>query len=390
LFRNLGLSFRLILYISLFSSLAFGVESRTEAMKEDEIIEPSAVEEKIESTQKNETSKTPVKKPKASVSPSKPQEKKNQKTSLENKKKKAKEKKAAEEKKKKEEVVEPLPATMEQKLIKRNIEISEWFDGIAESIDLFLVGKKVTRAPNETRVVIEDTTYSLEHTKIRNHVSIGVFPRFPNLEKYWALKFTSYDEKEDRRDVKNNYVSRNPRVRNYGATVAWYRKFGAVRTSFEPRIELQDPLRISHSLTFDSVANLGTYELHPKLELYASARRGPGVFEAFDIAYFIDKKWTLTLINEGDYLDKTHLYTVNNGFSLANTLTRKSTLSYGLIFTSLNKPNYHLDSYVTSVSYNEMIYKKIFDYTLTPYVQFTRSKGFKGEIGCVLNLRLQF
>lgn len=303
--------------------------------------------------------------------------------------KKAK-KKTKEEEKPVVDIVEPLPPTMEQKMIKRNIEISEWFDGIADRIDLFLVGKKVTRAPNETRVTLEDATYAFERKSLRNHLSIGVFPRFPNLEQYWALKFTSYDEKEDRRDVKNNYVNQNSRRKNYGATVAWYRKFGSVRTSFEPRIELQDPLRISHSLTFDSIANFEYYELHPKLELYASARRGPGFFEAFDITYFINKKWTLTMINEGDYLDKQRLFRANNGFSLANTLTRRSTLSYGLIFSSINRPNYHLDSYTTSVSYNEMVYKKIFDYTITPYLQFTRANKFRSEAGGVLNLRLQF
>jgi hypothetical protein len=286
--------------------------------------------------------------------------------------------------------VGPLPKTMEDKLINRNIEISDWFDGVAEGLDLFLVGEKVTRTRNQSRITVEHTTYSMEHRSIREHFSIGIYPRLPNLEKYWALKFTNYDENEERRNIKNNYISRSARRDNYGATVAWYRKLGKVRTSFEPRIELRDPIRISHSLNFSSISTFGKYEFNPKLEFYTSASKGVGFFEAFNINYFIKKRWTLTLINEGDYLDFTRTYTVNNGFSLGNNLTNKKTLSYGFIVTSNNRPNYHLDSYVASISYNEIIYKKIFDFTVTPYLEFLRAKSFKGQVGGVLNLRLQF
>lgn len=281
-------------------------------------------------------------------------------------------------------------ATLEQTLIDQNILISEWFDGVAESIDFFLVGEKSTKNQNQTRITVENTSYSRESEDLRNNTSIGVFPRFPNLEKYWALKFTTYDEKEARRGIKENFVNKTTRRKNYGATVAWYRKFGSVRTSFEPRIELQDPLRISHSLTFDSSAKFEEYEIRPKLELYTSARRGPGFFEALDFVFFLNKDWTLTLINQGDYLDQTRTYTANNGFSIGHEISKKSVISYGLIFSSTNRPNYHLASYVASVSFNEILYKKVLDYTITPYLEFSETQSFKGEVGGVLNIRLTF
>lgn len=282
------------------------------------------------------------------------------------------------------------PTTLKQRLIQRNIEISKWFDGVADGIDLFLVGKRVTKEQNKTRVTVENITNSLESHSLKNNTSLGVYPRFPNLEKYWALKFTTYDEKVDSRNIKNSYINQAPRRKNYGATAAWYRKFGDIRTSFEPRIELEDPLRISHSLAFESVANYENYEFNPKLEFYAHARRGPGFFEALNFHYFLGKRWTLTVINEGDYQDKTHFFSVNNGFSLANVASKKTIVSYAFIVNSINRPNYHLDSYVASVSYNEWVYKRIFDYTITPYLQFLRAESFRGQIGASLNLRLSF
>ncbi len=284
-------------------------------------------------------------------------------------------------------LVEP---NFEQRMIQTNIQVSEWFDGVAEGIDLFLVGKQKTRDRNQTRVTLEHTTYSFEDRSLKNNFSLGIFPRFPNLEKYWALKFTSYDEKETRRGARANYVGQTRRRQNYGATAAWYRKIGNVRTSFEPRIELQDPLRISHSLSFDSSAQFENFEIRPKLELYASARRGPGFYQGLNFNYFLSKIYTLSLINQGDYVDNTRTLSVNNGISLAHDVSKKTSMSYTFMTTSINRPNYHLDGYTVSVSFNEMVYKKIFDYTITPYVEFLKANSFTGQVGGILNLRLMF
>lgn len=288
-------------------------------------------------------------------------------------------------------ITDKAPQTLEERFIQRNIEMSEWFDGVADGIDLFLVGKRVVKkTTNPTRVTIENITYSEENRSVKNNTSIGIYPRFPNLEKYWSLKFTTYDEKQERRNVQNSYITKNPRQRNYGATAAWYRRFGSVRTSFEPRIELQDPLKISHSLSFESVADFGSHEINPKLELYASASRGPGTYQALNFNFHLTKKLTLTLINEGDYLDKTRLYNVNNGFVFGHILTKKTSMSYSFIVNSNNRPHYHMEGYTAALSWNEMIYKKIFDYSISPYIQFLKADSFKGKTGGVLNLRLNF
>ena len=147
---------------------------------------------------------------------------------------------------------EPLIEPQEKKrwekiLIQGNINISEWFDSAAEGLDLFLVGKRVTKRKNESNLRVENTTTSSEGQAVVNSWGISVNPRLPNLEEYWHLKFATYDEREDQRNAKNSYLRQTPRQRNYGATVGLFKKLGSVRTAFQPRIELQDPLRISNS-----------------------------------------------------------------------------------------------------------------------------------------------
>lgn len=278
----------------------------------------------------------------------------------------------------------------EKALIRGNINISEWFDSAAEGLDLFLAGKKVTKKKNESNIRIENITTSREGKALNNAWSIAVNPRLPNVEEYWHLKFATYDEREEKRNAKNAYLRQTARQRNYGATVGLFKKLGNVRTAFQPRIELRDPLRVSHSLILESIAEQKTYEINPKLELYATPDRGVGTFQALNFNFTFSRVWTLTLINQGDYEEKFHIYMVTNGFSVGQNLTDRSALSYNLIFSSNNRPDYHLEAYNVSVGYSEVIYKKILDIQVIPNLDFQKTAGFRGAAGITLSFNFNF
>ncbi len=284
---------------------------------------------------------------------------------------------------------QPRPS-VEKRLIQRNIEISDWFDSVANGLDLFMVGRRLTKEKNKTRVTLENTTYTFEGQGPVNRTSVGIYPRFPNLEKFLALKFTSYDEKENQRKSIQSYYDPNSRKENYGATVAWYQRFGGIRTSFEPRIDLQNKLKVSHSLAFDTYARFKNVEIKPKFEMYASATRGPGLYQGLNWNFILGRRWNLTFLNEGDYTDRIRTYNVNNGIVLGQILSDSETLAYSWIFNSNNRSNYHLENYILSVSWNRIIYKRVLDFTLTPYWRFDRSNNFKGKSGAVFNLRVIF
>ncbi len=278
----------------------------------------------------------------------------------------------------------------EQRFIDSNIAISRWFDGIAEGLDLFLVGKRVTSRPNQSNVRIENSTVSTEGHQVTNAIGISANPRLPNLEEYWHLKFATYDEREESRKAKNVYLKQSPREQNYGATVGVFKKLGNIRTAFQPRIELQDPLRVSHSLSFESVATLKNYEINPKLEFYATPDKGVGAFQALNFNFQLTKVFSLTLVNQGDYGEKLHLYLVTNGISIGQTLTPKSAFSYSLFFGSNNHPSYHLESYNFSVAYSQVLYKRILDYQVIPNLDFQNAVSFKGVVGITFNINLNF
>jgi hypothetical protein len=284
----------------------------------------------------------------------------------------------------------PEDRTFEQELIEKDIMISKFFGSVAEGLDLFLVGKQVTDRRNDTHVKIQNSTFSNDGQKIRQTPSLLVNLRLPNVEDYWSLKFTSYDENEDRRNIQQSYLGQVPRQRNYGATIGLFQKLGNIRTSFQPRIELQNPLRISHSLMFESVADMKSYKINPELELFANPSDGVGTYFAVNFNIPFSIRNSLTFINNGEYDEKQHKFSVFNGFSIGHFISRFSSLSYDFIVNSTNRDNYHLDSYSLAVGYSHVLYRNIFDYQLIPHWDFLKTSSFVGKPGLTLILTVTF
>jgi hypothetical protein len=284
----------------------------------------------------------------------------------------------------------PPNPTIKGELIRSNIIISQWFDGAAEGLDLFLVGKEATVQKNETMVRVENSTYLSEGDGVSNASTLDVKLRLPNVEKYWQLKFTSYDEQEESRGVSRYYLRTRPRERNYGTTIGFIRKLSNIRIAFQPRIEFQRDLKVSHSLSFESVAASKYYEINPKLEFYANPTKGTGVFGALNLHRSLTKIYSITLLNDAEYQEKQHLYLVTNGLSFGQWLSDISTLSYTVLFNSNNQEAYNLDSYNFSVSYSRVLYKRMLDFLLTPHWDFTRKQGYKGDVGLTTTFYFNF
>ncbi len=277
----------------------------------------------------------------------------------------------------------------EQSLIDRNILVSEWFDGVADGIDLFLAGKRYTSKRNTTSAVVETSAYYTEVDGLSFNANFNVNLRLPNVEEYWMLTFTSYDELQER-SARSTYLRQTPRERNYGASVGFFKKLGEVRTAFQPRITFEGTPAISHSLSFESVAERRTYRLNPKLEFYATPSKGAGVFQAMNFNWILTRMFSLTFINEGDYVNRPHEYTVTNGLSLGQFFNARQTLSYNFFVTSSNRPNYQLAGYNISLAWKQVVYRRILEYQVIPNLDFHRDHGYVMNPGITLNVDIYF
>lgn len=279
---------------------------------------------------------------------------------------------------------------LESTFLQTNKDISQWFDGFTEGIDLFLVGKRLTKEKNNSSIRIENTTISTEKDNFLNTTSLSINPRFRNLEEFMQLKFESYDENEDGRGVENKFLRKTQRKQNYGARVGFFRKLGNIKTSFQPRITLQDPLKVSHSLNFESLAIYKNFRVNPKFEFFADPDKGTGTFQAINFNYQFNTTYALTLINEAEYQEKIHKLFVTNGFAIGQEYSEKTAFTYSWTFNSHNREKYHLDAYTVSVTWHQNIYKNILDTQLTPYLLFSKENRFKGVSGLIFNTILTF
>ncbi len=280
--------------------------------------------------------------------------------------------------------------TLEQKFIQKNIELSDWIDTMADGLDMFLVGRRLTNRRNESSVRFENLSVVKEREGYSNSTSTSVNLRLPNLEEYWQLKFTSYDERRERRRPQNEVLRQTTREQNYGATLGLFRKLGNIRTAFQPRIDLQDPLKISHSLTFESVADNEGVEINPKVEFFGTPDEGVGASPALNFRFKISDVFAIALINNSEYLERTHVFDVTDGISLEQSVNERSALSYALYVNSNNQPSYHMESYSFSITLSQLIYKKILDYNVSPQLIFAKTTEFIATPAITFSLNLTF
>jgi hypothetical protein len=285
---------------------------------------------------------------------------------------------------------EPTETSITEKMTSTNTAISEWFVGVAESIDLYIAGKKLTDKTNTSRLRLEELVSAKEGQKPTNDFSVSVVLRLPNVEEYWQVKFTSYDEQEERRRNQTGYLQQTRREESYAASIGLFRKLGNVRTAFQPRIQLQNPIAVSHSLSFDSDADMGTYTISPKIDFYAAADKGTGVYWELNFKTKINEFQTLNFVNNADYISQTHLNSVTNGFFISEDINDDSAISYGLNFFSNNLTNYHLEGYSLYFNWHQELKKNILDYSITPHLDFFREIDFVGQVGISMNIGLSF
>lgn len=280
--------------------------------------------------------------------------------------------------------------SFEENFLETNEAISKWFVDVADDIDIFLMGERITAKPNQTKLKIEDSLIFKDYEKMKNQPSISINLRLPNTEEYWNLKFTSYDENKERRATDKGAINKSRRTKDYGASLGFFQKMGKVKASFQPRVSFSNSLKLSHTLAFESLIDQRTFQINPKLSFYGNNDNGTGVVIALNYFIPLNRIWSLTFVNDGDYVSRSHLFSTTHGLSFHQYLSMIKSMRYEIMFDSKNQPNYHLDTYTFSLTWSHLIYKNILDYQVTPFLEFASLRNFRGALGAVFTVGLSF
>lgn len=271
--------------------------------------------------------------------------------------------------------------------------IAKYFDDVADSFDQFLIGKRLTRQPNGTKVVINGGVYFPEGSSAYVTNDINVNLRLPNFEKYWQLKFTNYDDQESQRGVRRTYLRQGRTAdedKNYGASLGFFGQFDKVKVTFQPRVNLGGGLNVSQSLVFQSSLKKETVTFKPKIEFFATPEKGTGIFGGFNNDITLSETYSLSVINEGEYQEQDNIFIATQGLSLGRSIDDISSVSYGLFFISNNRPSYHLEGFNISMGYHVIVYKDFIEVGASTGLDFQKQREFKGLALTALSFSLIF
>lgn len=275
-------------------------------------------------------------------------------------------------------------------ILEYHSDIRDYVDYSAEKLDHWLIKRRLTREENATEFRIETSAYFKEGEAAQTFTGININLRLPNFEKYWQVKFTSYDQQATDRGVRRNYLRQGPQDQNYGTTFEFFREVSSIKFYFQPRIGLQDPLNVSQLISLRSESKNDLFEFYPRIDLFGRPDKGAGVFGSFNTQFKVTDKDVLTLVNEGEYEERMNQFTATQGFTVGRPVTDYASMSYSLIFVSNNRPSYHLDSFSISYAYGVVLYRKFIEAQIIPGASFAKTSNFTGRAFTNINLNFIF
>jgi len=287
------------------------------------------------------------------------------------------------------------PPTTRQKMVKAadkaGDRVARAIDSTATRIDLYLAGRKYTRKKNTSSISIKQLMVATEGGNQTHSTSFGINLRLPNLEKRFQVRFSSYDEEAESRDLRQRRFRTRARENDPGAALLFFRKLGKVKTTFQPRLELKDPLEMSYLLRFESDAGQGPVRVNPKLDLFADPEKGTGQYFQLNFSYDLSPRWEVSLLNEEEYRQRGNFLNVNHGIAFDYSIDDNKGSGLSFSTNSINRGGgYHLESYTVSPAFGHELSADRLRYVVATFLTFAKPEAFKGNAGMSAQLEVIF
>lgn len=280
--------------------------------------------------------------------------------------------------------------SFEERSIEFSKFISQKLEQAAEKIDITLAGKKYTRKKNPSTINVTQYVTHLEDTGLTTSTDFGINLRLPNFEKRWQVRFSSYDEDKENRDLSQRRVRTRTRERDFGASFQFFETLGKIKTTFQPRLKLASPPTLSYILRFQSEAKGKNIRLVPRVDFFTDPDKGTGEFFSLDFQWEISKRSDLSLTSSEEYRDHENYFTTQHGISYDYSLTPARAIGGSYSLRSINRPSFGLDSMTVAGAYTQEILREVLKYSISPFLDFDKDYHFKGKAGITLNMEAVF
>ena len=274
--------------------------------------------------------------------------------------------------------------------IEINKSISKKIDAAADAIDKSISNKNYTQKENPTSATLTQTVVWQENGRWTPTTRLGINLRLPNLEKRWQVRFSSYDQDKENRDLTQNKVNTRETKEEYSAGVAFLQELGALKFMFQPQLQLSDPLELKYLVRIKSEGQFFWFKMTPQLELYTDPNKGAGEFFKLNFGADLSKRWDMLIENAEEYSDRDNLFTTQHGLSFQYGINRKSSVALSGITRSSSRPKFHLDEITAAIPYSRQLLKKILKFSTSPFLSFNKSQSFGGRPGISFSLSMTF
>lgn len=283
----------------------------------------------------------------------------------------------------------PKERTFEDRVLGVGDSLEDKIGWGAEKIDIILAGRKYTKKKNESHLDINQTLTHTAGGRFSTSTDFGLNLRLPNIEKRWQLRFTSYDEERESRDLQQKRVRTRPRAREYNAGLLFFQRLGRVKTSFLPRLQLKDPLDVSYLLRFEYEA--GTkFKVIPRVDLFADPKKGTGEYASLEFRWEATNRLEWSLTSTEEYREKENFFTTQHSLGADYALNDHQGVGAAITGVSTNRPKMHLDTLTFSTGFANVIYRDRLSFSITPFLAFGKNVAFKGNPGISVAIDLNF
>lgn len=278
-----------------------------------------------------------------------------------------------------------------------NQSVSDWVDRRAKSLDLALAGDRFTDEKVDSTARINQEVYWRDYEGVKYKLDLDLDLALPNFEKKYKLMLSNYNRNKVRRSNYSRRQFREDTRSDYGATIAILRKIGNVDISFEPRIEIKDPIATFYTIRFQNIIKRKLNTFNTRFELFADSEKGTGQFLALSFRKDFFKHWSHYFVFEEEYRDAQNYYSNLFGYTLYYRINNSMSINQSFIFTANNgkdittgPKSFHLDEIFIGPAFTHEIIPNEVEYTINYIHIFSEEYEYKGRSSVSFLLGLIF
>lgn len=282
-------------------------------------------------------------------------------------------------------------ANANEKQFEFNQITSDWLDRQAQNLDMALSGARYVNHKEDSQGIFANEFYFKEGEGFKYRPSFDLKLALPNFEKKYKLMFSNYNRDRIRRSIYGRREFLDGRDDDYGATLSFMQEVGDFDITFQPRIQIKDPIETFYTLRFESEAKIKNNKLLTRIEFFADSEKGTGQFASLVFRRTFWDNWGHSIVLEEEYQDGQNLFSTLQGYTIHYQINNAIIVDHSVIFKSKNKPNnFHLDDISLGPSFTHEVLKDELRYSINYFHFFNKEFNFKGRSAATLIVELIF